>query len=67
MAARKGDERMLTITLAEGGRLCEEYTENPIVIGDPRMESDVLSMVRELLRLSEEDRALLLRLARRCR
>ena len=58
---------MLTITTTEGGRLCEEYTENPIVIGDPRMESDVLAMVRELRRLSEEDRALLLRLARRCR
>lgn len=58
---------MLTITLTEGGRLCEACAENPIVIEDPRMEGDVLAMVRELLRLSEEDRALLLRLARRCR
>ena len=57
----------MTITLTEGGRLCEEYADNPLVIGDPRMESDVLAMVRELRRLSEEDRALLLRLARRCK
>lgn len=58
---------MMTVTLTEGGKLCGEYAENPIVFEDARLESDALAMVHELRRLSVEDRALLLRLVRRCR
>ena len=56
---------MLTITITENGKLCTEYTENPIMISDARMEADILHLVWTARGLPQRDREMLCRFARK--
>lgn len=56
---------MLTITITENGKLCTEYTENPIMISNPHIEADILWLVWTARGLPQRDREMLCRLARK--